>query len=585
MKANQKRKAACAGIAITAEQISIAAYDVKTNTITHAVGRAMPRGVLSQSGDEVLDPGRLKITLEEAVQALGIPVKAVHLSMPATLLRITDLPIVVPALNNKQLYTALSSEAEQYKVFDRTNAVIDVFDLPAVQPNTNRLVFAAVREDTVGQYFRVLEQCKLKIASLDIEPFSVLRTMAGSGVMASLLQQIGGEGVWGQLFAEQDRVRIFLWKGDQLQEVRDIQMSTRQLQAEHYNAAVVQDFVEEIALSTKKLHPAIWLTYGLQEFIHEELTQATQTIFKPAFMGPGIAMQTHSNPFLMGAIGAALTSTVPLPIEFDFSSLAAVASRKLGKQANQADGRGASMSDVEAEGVEPPEWLPVLVGVVTALLLLAWGGMSLYQGYLNTQLQTAESQKSTLSSSIASLSQELETAKQQFAIQAKLLERAKQARIRCAVYENLAGDLRAKAPGQLWVHDLTVGDNLAIEGKALSHQAVLDFARSFDSVPYLKAVLINAMKEVAMSKKLVYDFKIGGNVHLDPTLVEKDTPTKISQATTTSKPHVPKTARSTAPWQKTAAFRRPHGPIVHLPPVKQQASAVQVPMVPVGEAP
>lgn len=107
--------------------------------------------------------------MREALSGLRPAVKTVNLSMPATLLRVVDMP----KMGAQELYLSLSSEAERYKSFDDTEAIVDFHVLPALattSPNMQRVIFGAVRKDTFLALRRACQVARVRPGAVDIEP-------------------------------------------------------------------------------------------------------------------------------------------------------------------------------------------------------------------------------------------------------------------------------------------------------------------------------------------------------------------------------------------------------------------------------
>ena len=155
-----------------------------------------------QSSTLPLNPGELDLPaaaladrLKALVRQVPSGVKCIHLSVPTALLRMTEMPSLPP----KEMTMALSSEAERYRVFDGTEAVVGYYPLPP-QPfqaaGTDRIVFSALRQDRLANWLQACKLAKLKLASVDVHVGQQLRALAAAGVLDGILQQAGEEAFW-----------------------------------------------------------------------------------------------------------------------------------------------------------------------------------------------------------------------------------------------------------------------------------------------------------------------------------------------------------------------------------------------------
>src|SRR5690606_9420994 len=113
--------------------------------------------------------------------------------------------------------------------------------------NLQLVVFGAVRSDTLALYRKILvRDLKLKLASISLEPLNILRGMAGTGVLDSLVQQIGADAYWGTIFVEPGRLRISLWQGSKLLELRETHIDTSEFAVTTSDSIIVEDVLEEL---------------------------------------------------------------------------------------------------------------------------------------------------------------------------------------------------------------------------------------------------------------------------------------------------------------------------------------------------
>src|SRR4051812_23290793 len=116
----KKKKPVYAGLSVTKRSVELAVFSPK-GALEQFASAPLPPGVFDADGDQVQNPILLKSIIVQLMQTVKpLPVQ-VHLSVPGTLLRIVEMPKMPPSA----LYLSLSSEAERYKTFDNTEAVVD----------------------------------------------------------------------------------------------------------------------------------------------------------------------------------------------------------------------------------------------------------------------------------------------------------------------------------------------------------------------------------------------------------------------------------------------------------------------------
>jgi Tfp pilus assembly PilM family ATPase len=257
-------------------------------------------GIFAHEGDVLADPQGLGEALAGVLKNLGATrIRDIHVSIPGTLLRMVDMP----ALGEKELYLSLSSEAEQYKSFDNTDSAVDFHKLGTGSDNLERLIFSAVRMDTLQGYTKAFQLAKIKPLTIDFEILNILRAMAGTGVLDSLVQQIGPDNYWGGIFVEPDRVRITLWKANEIQELREIHIDTRGYATAGETSFQIEDLFQEIRRTCKDRLPAIWMTHRLPPAFQQMLMQKLGVPFKECFLSPNFEMDRPD--IDMAAVGAA----------------------------------------------------------------------------------------------------------------------------------------------------------------------------------------------------------------------------------------------------------------------------------------
>lgn len=525
----KKSKPVYVGLSITMQAVEIAVFNPKTNAIEKALSQPVPPGLFDPEGDVVHEPVLLKEMIAQIFRELKPKPVMVHLSIPGSLLRIMDMP----KIGAGDHYVSLSSEAERYKTFDNTEAVVDYVPIeipgpppPPGQPPVQHLVCGAVRSDTLNLYLRIMKELRVKVASVSLKPMNVLRAMAGTGVLDSLVHQIGPEAYWGAVFVEPTRVRLSLWQANRLVELRETTMETGEFAMAGPDSIVVEDILEEIRRTTKNVQPSIWLANDMPPNMEQILSARLGCPVRTTPLGDGIFMPA---PLQLATVGTALISKVDFPFDFDLL----VGLRKIGGGGGGAGTSAASDAADSAEGVSnSADWM-LPAGVVSILIgLVATGGLMAASAMAEGQKNQLEPKRDEAKLAVDNLLAKEAELKKKAELDQTLLKRVTDARIRNKVYLAMTEDLRQKTPEKVWIYSMDIGSDFALNGKALSHQSVINFARSFDQSSYTKAVEIQSIKESLLNGSLVYDFKIGGNVFLDPSLVapQDSAATKTIQA-------------------------------------------------------
>ena len=485
-----KKKPVYAALSITHQAVELVVFSPKSLSVEQSCAIPLPDGVIDPELDLVQDSDTLKEALKQLFRAARPKVSVVHLSVPATLLRLVEMP---KALDAAGLYLSLSSEAERYKAFDSTEAVVDFFIVnnPQLPASMQQLMLGAIRSDVLVMYQHCLKEVKVKIHSVGLEPLNVLRGMAGTGVLDSLVQQVGTDAHWGMILADPTHVRFSLWQCDQLLEFRELAMDTRNFASD---PMLVEDLLEEIRRTTKTLQPVLWMTQNIPSQLCDALSGHLECPVRNAPLGNAVNM---AQPVSLAGIGAAMSSVVPFPFDLDIIEGA--------KSANTSGGG--------------PAWL-IPAGLVSLLLSgIATGALWLLATSVAGQVPGVQSKVDALKVEVSGLESRQKELKRKAELDQTLIEILETAKVRNFVYVALTDDLKRKTPTQIWIQSLEVKDGLALTGKALNHKAVIQFAKSFDAAPYTKAVLIDSIMEGTMGPNLVYDFKISGGVNLDKSLL------------------------------------------------------------------
>jgi Tfp pilus assembly PilM family ATPase len=511
MSPMKKKKPSYTGLSINRHSVELAIYGHKTNAIEKSVILPLPPGIFDADGDQIVDPVLLKQILAQVLRACKPAPNRLHLSLPGTLLRMVDMP----RMDADALYLSLSSEAERYRTFDGTEAIVDFKVLEGERSNNSQqtVVFGAVRSDSLNTYLKILKELRIKPVTIGLEPLNILRAMAGTGVLDGLIQEIGLEAYWGTLFVEASRVRLMIWQGNRLIDLRETSMDAAQFTQGGSDFFVIEDLLEEIRRTTKNCQPLLWLANELPESFRESLSERLNCPVYPTVVGEAL-MQVDAQPVNLSTIGAAMVSLVDYPFDFDIAEGLA--------QLGGSSGSGSGAKDFGATEENGPGPLILAGGVLSLLAIVVSIILALMNTLTQQQMPTLTSQRDSAQMQVSALQSQEASLKHKAVLDKSLLEAVKNARIRNQIYIALTSDLKRKTPQQVWIQTLTAGENLSVSGKAMNQSAVIHFAQSFDDAPYTKAILIDSITEERLKSATLYDFKFSGGIRLAPQLLPPD---------------------------------------------------------------
>ncbi len=539
-KLPQMAKQVYVGLSITHQSIELAVFSPKTLSVESSASVPLPEGLFDNQTDTIHDLIALKQYIAKALAELKSKPTVFHVSLPATLLRMVEMP----KIDHSSLHLSLSSEAERYKTFDNTEAIVDFVQIPnpALSGNIQQLVLGAIRRDVMGSYLRIFKELKIKAASISLEPVNELRGLAASGVLDSLVQQIGVDARWGMILVEAGRVRFSLWQGDRLVEFRELLMDTHQFGHAQENDMVVDDLLEEMRRTTKNVIPVLWLTSNMPASMEKVLSQRLSIPVRNAPIGDSIGL---TQPIKLSTLGVATTSLVPFPFALDLQLGLKKGGRSSIAESELAPiGGGTSASgdsDLDDAGNSFGIFIPIGIGVMVLCGLLT-GVLFLMSMFSEKSLPDLQTKVDNINGELASLKETEKQLRGKVNLNEDLQEVLWHAKARTQSYVALTNQLKDNIPtDSVWIQNLNVtgqNDNspLEITGRSLNHQAVIDFARSYDSVPYTSAILIDSIKEIKIGTRRVYEFKISGNLNLTSILTEIKSKKEESSRNSEKKP-------------------------------------------------
>jgi hypothetical protein len=518
----RNNKPICVGLSITRFQVELVTYSPKTGAIEKVIAADIPLGVFDGDADQITDPMQLKAIIGNVIRSAKASGQ-VHLSLPGTLFRMAEMPRMEP----DALYLALSTEAERYRTFDGTEAIVDFKPLDSDKGGAQQpVVFGAVRSDTLAVYLKICKDLRIKPYSISLEPINVLRALGASGILDGLIHEIGSDAYWGSVFVEHSRVRFMIWQANRLIELRETAMEIPAISNDgSADFFIVEDLLEEIRRTTKNTIPSVWVTHDLPDVLRKSLSERLGCPFFPTMLGESLAKHDPT-PVSLAAVGTAMTSFVEYPCQFDIN-------RGLTRINGSSASSNTSTKDLIGPDDSGPGPLIMGGGILAAVAVF----VSLILFFMNMmtsqQVPDLTSKRDSVQMQVSALQSEVTELKRKSALDSSLLEAVHNAQIRNQIYIALTSDLKRKTPQQVWLETLTAGEILSVSGKAMNQSAVIHFAQSFDDAPYTKAILIDSIAENKVSETTVFDFKFSGGIKLAPQLLPSDPTTPNTESSST----------------------------------------------------
>ena len=532
----KRKKAWSVGISIHPDRVSLVRVSNQGLELGQTNTVPLGTGVIASNGNQVLNVNALAEALTKLIKQSGVKERNFHLSVPATLVRMVEMPALAP----NEMQVSLSSEAEGYKAFSNTEAIVSfAFADPTNKPAAGGkkwVVFGALRSDAIDGYYMACKKAKMKLSSIDVHPVNTLRSMAATGVLDSLVRQIEADEIWGMLHIDAERLFVTLWHGNQVLEVREASVDMNAVQMATANTpdgTLVDDCVEEIRRTIKTQNPAVWLVTNVPANLADALAERFATPFTPAQIDPALLQGETS--VELDAFGAALHEDVPFPFGFNFMHPGLGAKAAEVKPAVDKTKPGNIKTRTSSSGLHP--LIPVGIACCVAVALLSVIAFGVNSFYIQPEKNKLAQGVSDAQSRVTGLSQQLSQLQSWASLEQAAVTLLRNARIRNKTYTRLANDLIRMTPNNLWVHNILVGQTIEIDGKTTQHESVMAFAKQFDTTVYAKNLLINAIREDWIGNVKVYTFKVAGGLTLAPELlqdVKRDVPKLASADQATS---------------------------------------------------
>lgn len=505
-----KKSVSTVGIAIGQTAIEAILYRPGTDQPFKFAQVPVGQELLTPEGDQVHNPTLLATLIRQALTEVGATNQKIHVTIPGTLVRLVDLP----KMQRHEMYLSLSSEAERYKAFDGSEALVDfqILEKPGVSGLQQRVIFTAIRKDTLAAYHTAFKRARINVASLDIDEHSILRAMAATGVLDSLLAQIGTSGLWGSLFSANGRIRLMVWQGNQIQVMRELNLASN---GNDWDQTLVEDLTEEIRRTGQALqgeYPVAWLTHRIPDSVSEALTDRFGSPFTPCQMVLPSAQGPQST-LASAGFGAALHNELNFPFSLNLNR-----GKSLAKNADEAKAtldNGAP----DAQPVSAKLWIGS--AIAAGLVLVVGVGSLLFAGLLGGDINRLEAEKASASGQIAQLTGQYNQLKQAYELKASLIAVADKAQIRNQIAVAVGQDLKRLTPPSVWLNEIDVTDELTLVGDALHHGGAINFARNLDDTQYAASVKLDEMKEGFLGDNPIYNFKVKSSINLNPELLPR----------------------------------------------------------------
>ncbi|MEB3206420.1 MAG: PilN domain-containing protein [Vampirovibrionales bacterium] len=506
------------GLSIFRDSVEAAIFSDSTPGIIRSVRFPAMSPILDETGDGLISADELKDATQSVLNLLGQRVGAVHLSVPACLLTLGGVAKVPP----KMLKLAVENEAERFEVFQETPPAVGYALQGHIEApeGYQSLVLSALRKDTLTKIADVFDSLKVKVKTVDIHELDTLRALAGTGVLDSLVGQLGTEARWGALFLESGRARLSVWQGSSLIVIHQADLNDP---LDKYgmmlNPMQLEDIAQALAAFMEQVLCDFWFVHGISEESIEMLSERLRLPMRAAFWPESfsVAPLLDGGNLRIETLGCALRDWVSFPFELQFASL----HKRLFKSSRGVLGflspkAAASTSHrVDTENERSKTGL-LMTFLIAGLVVIGLATTSLYilsflakseQGKLTASVEQSQA-------SINVLKQQLAKVQSKNTVQKRLRDLIVKTKHKNQLYSEIGHDLKEFVPESLWLESTSIGESLTLRGKAIHHQDVLLFARRFDDATYLNSMLIQKIKETTLQNNNVFSFEIKADIQL-----------------------------------------------------------------------
>jgi hypothetical protein len=488
-------------------------YSQASGGVLRSIMHRIPPGVVTSSGDMISDAAALAECFTRIVAELKPHTRQLMLSIPCTLIRVVELP----KMDDEEYYISLASEAERFRAFDNTEAIVQYERLPnASSPLNQRLVYTAIRKDTFLQYLRAARLARLKVCDMSVEPLNIVRTLTNDaflGRVAPTGENAPAPSCWGTMMHDFDRLRFMVWQGANLVDIREITMSGQLLAGSEQDDVILNDLITELRRTintVKPLTPQFWYTHHLSFVLLQHLQHQLGVTFR-SFQLPEDLKADRAD-IALSALGCALSATNPLPYGLNLVDTQS----PFQVEHHWQDAFSLSAFKGKA-GVFPlggdtgrGMMLPVLVGS-SATVVVVWMFLLIGNIYLkNVQKQLMVSQQQT-TANVERLNTQLEFHKQNYLLSQKIFSVADASNEVNQILMGLLEDIRFLPPS-VWISEIGYDEKVTIAGYALKHSDIITATREFETRPYGQDFVLHYISEAVVGEDSpsVYSFMLGG---------------------------------------------------------------------------
>ena len=499
-------------ISIAATEIEGALYCHNRQAVIKSVVHKMPMGVLVSGGDVIAEVGQLSNLLSVMMKDLDAPTRKVHLSIPCTLLRLMELP----KMERDEYYVYLASEAERFRAFDNTEAIIafEAMD-DAVNLANQKLIYSAIRKDTFLRYQKAATDAKIHLLSIAVEPLQVVRSMIATGMVSNIAEQAEEPNFcWGSLMHEFDRLRFLIWRGTNLIDIREITLSGQVLSNANENPVILEDLVNELhrtVAANKPFEPLFWFTQRLNYVLLQHLQHAIGVNFR-SFEVPA-SFQVDRADIGIVTVGGCFFELEPRPYSLNFLD------KRSPYNKNKSVFSLGTFGSLSASSLEDMDFknnllmslvIPCVIGSC-ALVGIVWiATLTIHKSNQLNKIET-EQNKIQLTANIARLKDQVDYYHRYNQLSLKILSIAHESKSVNKVLLGLLNDIQ-HLPSSLWFSEVAYDKDISITGKALRHEDILDLTNQLEQRQYGRDFVLHYIREeeVSPEKPLLYSFKLGG---------------------------------------------------------------------------
>ncbi|MFN9691071.1 MAG: hypothetical protein ACK551_03115 [Vampirovibrionales bacterium] len=509
---SKKKDKYSVSISIAANEIEGAVYSHNRQEIIRSVVHKMPMGLLVSGGDVISDVTLLSDLLNLMMKDLEAPTRKVHLSIPCTLLRLMELP----KMEREEYYVFLASEAERFRAFDNTEAIVSFEEIgDSLNTANQKLIYSAIRKDTFLRYEKAAADAKIQLLSIEVEPIQVIRSMIATGIMSSIAEQAEDISFcWGSMMHEFDRLRFFIWRGRNLIDIREITLSGQVLANANENPVVLNDLVNELhrtVAAVKPFEPLFWFSHRLNYVLLQHLQHEIGVNFR-SFEVPN-SLQVDRADIGVVSVGGCFTELEPQPYSLNFLD------RRSPYNKRKSGFSLGSFGSLSASSLQDMDFknnllmslvLPCILGSC-AVVGLAWiTTVSIRKSTESTKVEAEKSQV-TLSADIVRLKDQRNYYNRSNLLSDKILSIANESKGVNTILLGLLNDIQ-HLPPSLWFSEVGYDKDISIIGNAIRHEDILDLTNQLEQRQYGRDFVLHYIREVEVSpnKPLIYNFKLGG---------------------------------------------------------------------------